>query len=88
MEYGKLPDLAGHTDCIMCLAFSHEFRYLLSGSCDGSIRVWDLIAQTELAVLEGHENWVTSVCFSYNDAFILSGSYDSTVRLWNFKDKV
>lgn len=30
----------GHTGCIQSLVFSADGRYILSGSCDGTMRLW------------------------------------------------
>jgi WD40 repeat protein len=46
------------------VAFSSDGRHIVSGSCDKSVRLWDLSTGETLKVLEGHTNTVTSVAFS------------------------
>ena len=45
--------LAGHTEAIVCVAFSPDGRCLASGSGDCSVRFWDLNTDTPLSVGQG-----------------------------------
>ena len=52
---------------------------------DGTVRLWEVASQTEIATLEGHADRVASVSFSPDGATLASagGLYDPTVRLWD-----
>ncbi|POM70049.1 PhosphoLipase A-2-activating protein, partial [Phytophthora palmivora] len=50
--------LQGHEDGVISLAVSTDRKLLLSGSWDGTARVWSLETQQCLHVLPGHENGV------------------------------
>jgi hypothetical protein len=66
------------------VAMSADERYVVSGSWDKTVRVWDW--QTPNAaphVLSGHKSWVSSVALSVDDQYVVSGSGDNTVRVWN-----
>ena len=54
---------------------------VVSGSRDGTVRVWDLDAGTS-RVLEGHQSYVTAVA-ALGDGRVVSGSRDRTVRVWD-----
>jgi len=59
-------------------------RYILSGSYDKTIRIWD--AETGGAVgqpLEGHTGTVYSVAYSPDGQRIISGSDDETIQIWD-----
>ncbi|RPA77796.1 WD40 repeat-like protein [Ascobolus immersus RN42] len=75
----------GHSDSIYTLQFSS--RYLVSGSKDRTIRIWDLRTRRLLqAPLEGHHGSVLCVQFdeSEDEDVIISGSSDASVIVWRF----
>ncbi|MCL2115052.1 MAG: DUF4062 domain-containing protein [Methanobrevibacter sp.] len=77
--------LTGHTSGVDSVCFSHDDRYVVSGSDDKSVRVWDWQTQEEITRLEGHTSRVRSVCFSHDDRYVVSGSDDKSVRVWDLE---
>ncbi|KAI1353682.1 WD40-repeat-containing domain protein [Xylaria sp. FL0043] len=71
----------GHQDGIDGLAFSHDSKFLASGSDDYSARVWDVETGTTLAILK-HSEYVNTVCFSADGTYLATGSSDSTIGIW------
>lgn len=77
--------LIGHTGAVVGLAFLPDKR-LLSSSRDGTIRLWDLARDKEVARFEGHPgNW-QPVAISPRGDLAVSGSVDGKLRLWNLPD--
>jgi len=76
-----LPGSGGntHTDT----ALSPDGRFIASTSL--VVRVWDLAADAEVAVLEGHRRGVGCVRFSPSGEFLASKS-SHEVRLWRCRD--
>ena len=74
--------LSGHTEDVYCCKYSHDSRYIISGSADKTIRVWDETGD-EIGVLSGHEDWVTAIAFSPYSRRIVSGSRDCTLKVWD-----
>jgi WD40 repeat protein len=59
---------------------------MVTGSYDGTARLWDLTNtknRTEPIVLEGHQGWIGAVAVSPDGRWVATGSYDNTARLWN-----
>ena len=76
-------ELEGHTGYVESMAFSHNGRFIVSGSCDTTVRIWDTATCQTTYVLTGHEAIVMSVAISRDDKFVVSGSKDRTVRMWD-----
>jgi WD40 repeat protein len=79
--------LRGHTRAITCLDVrQHEgangSSRAVSGSSDGTLRVWDFHRQRCHATCIGHQAPVTTVMWVAHRR-ILSGSTDGTLRLWD-----
>jgi WD40 repeat protein len=55
----------------------------LSGSWDGTLRLWDLKTGGTLCTLQGHTKVVTAVAVLADGSRALSGSWDNTLRLWD-----
>jgi WD40 repeat protein len=88
VSYAAAQDVAvfpqlGHSDQVNSVAFSPDGKTLVSGSVDGTIKLWDIATGREIRTLYGHLNWVNSVAFSANGRTIASGSDDNTTRIWD-----
>ncbi|KIK50689.1 hypothetical protein GYMLUDRAFT_134386, partial [Collybiopsis luxurians FD-317 M1] len=71
--------LVGHERGINSVAFSQNGRRIVSGSDDGTVRIWDAEIGNALGKpLKGHNHWVQSVAFSPDGRRIVSGSQDCT----------
>ena len=80
----KSAVLEGHTSLVESVSFSPDGRYIVSGSYDNTIRIWDVSTGVEVRpALEGHTGSVNSVSFSPDGRYIVSGSNDNTIRIWD-----
>ncbi|KAG8766590.1 hypothetical protein FRC12_006773 [Ceratobasidium sp. 428] len=74
----------GHANSINSVAYSPDGAYIVSGSNDKTIRIWDTRTYQSVGEpLEGHTGSVNSVAYSPNGAYIISGSDDRIIRVWN-----
>ena len=72
----------GHELAVVCIAISPDSNYIVSGSKDKSIKLWDVRTKREVRNFLGHESTVSSLDFSPDGKYILSGSYDRSFRIW------
>ncbi|EME29777.1 WD repeat-containing protein tag-125 [Galdieria sulphuraria] len=66
-----------------CCNISPDGTQFVTGSTDGSIRIWENMR--ECCVLLGHTAPITVVSFYLQGLhFVISGSTDETIRLWDY----
>jgi guanine nucleotide-binding protein subunit beta-2-like 1 protein len=75
--------LKGHSHFVQDVVVSSDGNYALSGSWDGTVRLWDLNGKHPTRQFVGHTKDVLSVAFSVDNRQIISGSRDKTIKLWN-----
>eukprot|EP00667_Euglena_gracilis_P000271 EG_transcript_271 len=73
--------LEGHKAEVSCMAVSHDGHFVVSGSHDRRLRIWDMQKGQAVRVLEGHEGVVT--CVAFWGPVVVSGGRDCVVRLWD-----
>ena len=77
--------LSGHSNWVRSIAFSSDGVYLVSGSYDKTVKLWDMQTGGIVKEFAGHNRQVQSVCISSNSTVVASGSFDQTVRLWDIQ---
>jgi len=75
--------LTGHSHFVQDVVISSDGQFGLSGSWDGTLRLWDLNSGVTTRRFIGHTKDVLSVAFSADNRQIVSGSRDKTIKLWN-----
>ncbi len=75
--------LEGHDNLVTSVNFSPDGKTLVSGSWDGTIKLWNVETGKEIRTLKGHDGYVLSVNFSPDGKTLVSGSDDNTIKLWN-----
>lgn len=75
--------LTGHAHFVQDVTISSDGLFALSGSWDGTLRLWDLTTGNSTRRFVGHTKDVLSVAFSADNRQIVSGSRDKTINLWN-----
>jgi len=75
--------LKGHSHYVQDVAISSDGQFALSGSWDGTLRLWDLNTGVTTRNFYGHTKDVLSVAFSADNRQIVSGSRDKSINLWN-----
>ena len=77
--------LKEHKSGVSALVFGSDSNCLISGSHDGTLKLWDLkkIGINPPKTLDQHSEGVHSVAFSPDGKWIVSCSKDRTIRLWD-----
>eukprot|EP00971_Amphidinium_carterae_P029545 581470-Amphidinium_carterae.1 len=77
--------LNGHQRGVNCVDYmpTGEKPYLISGSDDRTVKLWDYQTKQCVQTLSGHTNNISVALFHPTLPIILSGSEDGTVRVWH-----
>jgi WD40 repeat protein len=77
--------LKGHAETVYAVAFSPDGRYVLTGSFDKTLKLWDAVTGKEIKTFSGpaaHQNLILSVAFSPDGRLLASGASDNTAKIW------
>jgi WD40 repeat protein len=80
---GLVRSFIGHQSSVESVVFSQNGKIALSGSADGTLKLWEVDSGNVLRTFDGHQGMVTSVALSPDGNAALSGSWDGTMKLWN-----
>ncbi len=78
--------LRGHTDEVMCAAWSADGKLIASGGQDNTIRLWDAATGQELRVFKVTAEVINSIAVSRDGKRLASGNGDSssgTIKVWD-----
>lgn len=75
--------LAGHLADVNHAVFHPNGAYALSGSQDGTLRLWDVSSASCIRLFNGHTAPVRAVAISHDGTTAASAAEDRTVRLWH-----
>ena len=73
----------GHSHIVESVVISPDNKYIVSGSCDNTIKIWDFKTKECLKTLED-SCYVNSLALSHNGKYIVSGNEDNTIKVWDF----
>ena len=74
----------GHLGLVASLQFSSDGRWLVSGSWDHTIRIWD-IERRRMASMRDEERPVWAVAFSPDGLNVVAGEEDGILRRWRLR---
>eukprot|EP01105_Mastigella_eilhardi_P000904 TRINITY_DN11114_c0_g1_i1.p1 TRINITY_DN11114_c0_g1~~TRINITY_DN11114_c0_g1_i1.p1 ORF type:complete len:1570 (-),score=324.89 TRINITY_DN11114_c0_g1_i1:43-4230(-) len=76
-----VKEMQGHTQPVLCV--THNSTIGVTGSCDQTLRVWELRNGNCVGSLLQHTGWVNCVEIDPACNRIISGSYDKSVNVWD-----
>ncbi|MEO2090442.1 MAG: serine/threonine-protein kinase [Gemmataceae bacterium] len=80
---GGMFSLYGHRDEVRGVVYSPDGTRILTGSRDGTARLWDARTGTPVLELRGHTGFLSGVAFSPDGARVVTGSEDRTSKVWD-----
>lgn len=77
--------LTGHQRGVNCIEYAPtgEKPYLISGSDDQKVKIWDYQTKQCIQTLSSHTNNVSAATFHPTLPIIMTGSEDGSVRIWH-----
>jgi WD40 repeat protein len=78
----EIAILEGHEKGVKFGAFSPDGKWVVTGSWDGTARLWNTEKKAPSYALIGHEEAVVHVAFSPKGNHIVTSSRDNTARIW------
>ena len=84
----KFRVLSGHTDAITCLQIDEtlstpSYPVLMTGSWDGTVKIWNADTGQCVNTLRGHTRGVR--CIQFDSVKLITGSMDNTLKIWSWR---
>jgi WD40 repeat protein len=77
--------LSNHTEEVTTMVVTSDGRYILSGSGEKTIKVWDLESGREIITLKGHTGWISAMALTSDDKYLISGCNDGSLKVWDIR---
>ena len=81
----RFSSTLGHKNSVRSVAITQDGKYIVSGSDDETIKLWDIQTGKEVRSFEGHTDIVRSVAITPDGKYIVSVSNDKTIKLWDIQ---
>lgn len=72
-----------HQHIIYDLLFSHDGKYLFTGSIDTKVKQWDVSTGKLVRTFSGHKHRIKTLALSPDGRILAIGSQDEKVKLWD-----
>ncbi|XP_040287946.1 DDB1- and CUL4-associated factor 13 [Bufo bufo] len=78
--------LEGHRDGINCMAkHPKSLSTVLSGACDGEVKIWNLTTRKCTRTVQAHEGFVRGMCVRFCGTSFFTVGDDKTVKQWKME---
>ncbi|XP_073703717.1 DDB1- and CUL4-associated factor 13 [Garra rufa] len=78
--------LDGHRDGISCITkHAKSLSTIISGACDGEVKVWNLPKRECLRTVQAHEGFVRGICSRFCGTSFFTVGDDKTIKQWSME---
>jgi len=82
-EWTEILNYKSHKSAVSTIYFSNN--YLISGSADTTITIWDVVGAEALYRLQGHKGSITCLTVLEEGKLLISGGKDMLVKIWEIE---
>ena len=75
----------GHTSCVTCMILTKDNNFIISGSEDMTVRIWNIIEKRLEVILTGQNSPITCLDLSINNMYLACGSINGSVICRNLQ---
>ena len=79
--------LSAHSSSVHSVTIAPNSKYILSGSRDKSIIIWNLEDRREECIFSSHLKSINSINISWDMKYMVSASDDKSIKIWNLKER-
>jgi WD40 repeat protein len=81
-----IKSLKGLTNGANTMVFSHDGKYIYTGSEDKAIMQWDFEKGEMVRKIVGHKYPIDEINISHDGKFLIGGDHNGNICLWNLAD--
>ena len=80
--------LEGHTESVDCIAVTSDSKYIISGSSDNTLRIWNFKDRRQECVLRYHDRCVNVIAATRDNKYIVAAYDNFEVIIWDLQQKI
>ncbi|GBG59276.1 hypothetical protein CBR_g32291 [Chara braunii] len=78
----------GHRNAVYCALFDRTGQYIITGSDDRLVKIWEVNSGFLLRSCRGHQGDITDLAVSSDNVLVASSSNDFSIRVWSLPSGV
>ncbi len=86
-DFKPIANLTGHTNSVFALGFSPDERFLVSGSRDAHMKIWDTQNYSLDEDIVAHMYAINFLYFSEDGKYLATCSMDKSIKVWDFEER-
>ncbi len=86
-DYELIFEFQAHRNSVFTLHYTPDYKFLLSGSRDASLKAWDVSnGYTQAAEVIAHLFAINHMAFSPSGRYFATGSMDKSIKVWDVEE--